>query len=109
MYGGTSGPVEIWDAESGIQIRHFKERAGVLCGLAFTSDRNIVISTFEGDPRVNRITVWDTGTGLDIATYPLSAGPIPIGSFDVSNDGRFVCCTENREVHFLSLEGTTRS
>lgn len=41
-------------------------------------------------------------TGTALATYPLSRGCSSLSN--ISDNGRFVCCSDDGEIHYLTIE-----
>jgi hypothetical protein len=103
VFGESRGPLELWDIPGARLLRFLGEPPGVLSGLAFTPDGKAVISASGGDSLVHRITAWDAENGAVITAHPLPGCPISLS--EVASSGRFVCCTDNGEIHYLSLEG----
>jgi WD40 repeat protein len=104
VYGALGCSLELWDSSAQKLVRRFDEPVGwddmIVDTIALN---NSVVLVASGDGGlIHQIRAWDIGTGAVLATYPLSRGCFSLSN--LSDDGRFICCTDDGEIHYLSID-----
>ena len=103
VFGGWFEPIEAWDILERRLVKKFDQKPDALAySLAISHDSAYIIVVSGGEALNNEIVVWDMALGTVITVYPASSCPAHLSK--LSEDGRFVCITDNGEVHYLSLE-----
>jgi WD40 repeat protein len=103
VFGGWFGPIELWDIPERRLVMTFDQEPDAMAErLAISRDGAYVVVASGSETLGNEIVVWNIASGLPIARYPLPCNPAHLS--ELSEDGRFVCTTDNGEMHCLSLE-----
>jgi hypothetical protein len=107
VFGGWFDPIEVWDIPERRLVKKFDQKPdAIVHRLAMSRDDAHLIVTLGGEALNNEIVIWDIEAGTPISAYPVFSCPAHLSK--VSEDGRFVCVTDNGEVHYLSLENVSR-
>jgi len=102
-FGGWFEPIEVWDIPERRLVKKFDQKPDALAhDLAISHDGAYIIVASGGEALNNEVSVYDMESGILITTYPTTAYPVRLSK--LSEDGRFICITDNGEVHCLSLE-----
>jgi WD40 repeat protein len=72
--------IDIWDIESGLEIRTFTGHSGEVTAAAFSPDGKLLASGGED----NNVKIWDAATGRELFNLP--TGDHPLGVEDVNFD-----------------------
>jgi WD40 repeat protein/uncharacterized caspase-like protein len=90
-----TGPVRLWDAATGREVRTLKGHVADVKALAFSADGRTLASASAD----NVLKLWDVETGAEIRT--LKGQDAEVNSFAFSPDGRLLASTANDGSTFL--------
>jgi WD40 repeat protein len=108
VFGGWFDPIEVWDILELRLVKKFDQKPGALVHRFALSGNGAHLVVATGSEALNNeIVVWNLVSGIPISTYPIFSYPAQLSI--VSDDGKFVCITDNSEIHYLILENATTS
>jgi WD40 repeat protein len=108
VYGGLCCSLELWDASTHQLVRRFDEPVGWddVAMIAIAPNNRTVLVASGDEELIHQIKAWDMETGTAFATYPLSRDCSSLSN--ISDNGRFMCCTEDGEIHYLTVDNVSR-
>jgi RNA polymerase sigma factor (sigma-70 family) len=91
----NQGPIVLWDAATGKELRRIEEEAGVLGGFAFSPDGKRLALVKWGA----WVSLWDVATGKQIRRQQVQRGPG--GCLAFSPDGKLLAIPDGAQVVHL--------
>ncbi len=85
---GSGSALKLWEIASGLEIRTFTPKSGLVRSVAFSPDGRFALGASDG------VEMWDIATGEKVRTFSEDKGNISYTSVAFSLDGKYIIASQ---------------